>query len=161
MAKANPKLIEAIERTVAKLSNGAAYQWGHMGACNCGNLAQELTQFTKSEIHQYAMQKHGDWNEQLLDYCPTSGYPIDLMISKMLDFGLTLDDLAHLERLSDLSILSQIPKERRDKINKNSREDVVLYMETWAKILRENWINENEISLELALEKKLKLPVLV
>lgn len=161
MAKANPKLIEAIERTVAKLSNGAAYQWGHMGACNCGNLAQELTHFTKSEIHQYAMQKHGDWNEQLLDYCPTSGYPIDLMISKMLDFGLTLDDLAHLERLSDLSILSQIPKERRDKINKNSREDVVLYMETWAKILRENWINENEISLELALEKKLKLPVLV
>jgi hypothetical protein len=44
---------------------------------------------------------------------------------------------------------------------KKSREDVVLYIETWAKILRENWIYESEISLELALEKKLKLPVLV
>jgi hypothetical protein len=161
MAKANPRLIDALERTVAKLSNGAAYQWGHMGACNCGNLAQELTHFTKSEIHHYAMQKHGDWNEQLLDYCPTSGYPIDLMISKMLEFGLTLEDLAHLERLSDPAILSRIPKEIRDKINKNSRKDVVLYMETWAKILRENWIDENEISFESALEKKLKLPVLV
>jgi hypothetical protein len=34
-------------------------------------------------------------------------------------------------------------------------------MKSWAKILKENWINENEISLGLAHEKKLKLPVLV
>lgn len=161
MAKANPKLIEAIEKTVAKLSNGAAYQWGHMGACNCGNLAQELTQFSKGEIHNYAMQKHGDWNEQLLDYCPTSGYPIDLMISKMLEFGLTVDDLAHLERLSDAEIIQRIPKAKRDQMNKNSREDVILYMETWSKLLRENWIQENEILLELQLEKKLKSTALV
>ena len=161
MAKANPKLIEAIEKTVTKLSNGVAYQWGHMGACNCGNLAQELTHFSKAEIHQYAMQKHGDWNEQLLDYCPTSGYPIDLMISKMLNFGLTLDDLSHLERLSDHEILSRIPKDRRDRINKNSREDVILYMDTWSKILREKWIHENEVKIELELEKKLKKTVLV
>lgn len=161
MAKANPRLIEAIEKTILKLSNGAAYQWGHMGACNCGNLAQELTHFTKAEIHQYAMQKHGDWNEQLLDYCPTSGLPIDLMISRMLGFGLTLDDLSNLERLSDQNILSQIPKERRDQINKNSREDVILYMQTWSKILRENWIRANDYELDLELEKKLELSVLV
>jgi hypothetical protein len=161
MVKANPLLIAALERTVLKLSNGAAYQWGHMGACNCGNLAQELTQFTKAEIHQYAMQKHGDWNEQILDYCPTSGLPIDLMISKMLDFGLTLDDLANLEKLSDHAILNQIPKERRDQINKNSREDVILYMQIWAKTLRENWVKENENLLDLELEKKLQFPALV
>ncbi|SEF63830.1 hypothetical protein [Algoriphagus boritolerans] len=161
MAKANPKLIKAIEDTASKLLNGANYQWGHMGACNCGNLAQELTHLTKGEIHQYAMQKQGDWNEQVLEYCPSSGYPIDLMISKMLEFGLTLEDLANLEKLSDHSILSRIPKERRDQINKNSREDVVLYMETWAKILRENWILDNETPIELELKKKLELPVLV
>lgn len=161
MAKANPSLINAIEKTILKLSNGATYQWGHMGACNCGNLAQELTHLSKAEIHQYAMQKHGDWNEQIIDYCPNSGYPIDLMISKMLDFGLTLDDLANLEKLSDQSILIQIPKERRDLINKNTREDVILYMETWAKLLREKWISENQIQIESELEKKLELPVLV
>lgn len=161
MAKANPQLIEAIEKTILRLSNGAAYQWGHMGACNCGNLAQELTHFTKAEIHQYAMQKHGDWHEQVLDYCPTSGFPIDLMISKMLDTGLTLDDLSNLERLSDQTILSQIPKEKREQINKNSREDVILYMQTWSKILRENWIRENDSQLDLELEKKLELSVLV
>lgn len=161
MAHANPRLIEAIEKTVLKLSNGAAYQWGHMGACNCGNLAQELTNFTKAEIHKYAMQKHGDWNEQILDYCPTSGLPIDMMISKMLEFGLTLDDLSNLERLSDQTILSQIPKEKRDQLNKNSREDVILYMHTWAKILREDWICQHEMQLDIQLEKKLDIPVLV
>lgn len=161
MAKANPNLIVAIEKTVAKLSNGAAYQWGHMGACNCGNLAQELTKLSKAEIHQYAMQKHGDWNEQLLDYCPTSGYPIDLMISKMLNFGLTLEDLGNLERLSDSTILKHIPKERREQMNKNSREDVILYLETWSKILREKWVNENPNLLDFEVEKKLELPVLV
>ncbi|WP_111669532.1 hypothetical protein [Algoriphagus litoralis] len=161
MASANPSLIDAIEKTVQKLSNGAAYQWGHMGACNCGNLAQELTHLSKADIHRYAMQKHGDWNEQLLDYCPSSGYPIDLMISTMLDFGLTLEDLANLEKLSDPLILAQIPIEKRDQLNKNSREDVILYMETWAKLLREKWITENYSLIESELEKKLELPVLV
>ena len=161
MAKANPRLIEAIEKTVLKLSSGAAYQWGHMGACNCGNLAQELTHFSKAEIHHYAMQRHGDWNEQILDYCTSSGLPIDLMISKMLSFGLTLEDLASLEKLSDNAILNRIPKEKRDQINKNSREDVILYLQIWAKMLREDWITENDNQFDIDLEKKLQLPVVV
>lgn len=156
MAKANPELIAAIEKTITKLSNGASYQWGHMGACNCGNLAQELTQFTKAEIHQFAMQRYGDWNEQILDYCPTSGYPMDLMIAKMLDFGLTLNDLSHLERLSDPEILRTIPKDKRDQLNKNSREDVILYMKAWASLLRENWLSQQRLEMNLAPEKKLK-----
>ena len=48
MAIATPELIAALERTVSKLQQGASYQWGHMGACNCGNLAQELTPFSQS-----------------------------------------------------------------------------------------------------------------
>lgn len=161
MAKPNPQLISAIERTVLKLQTGTPYEWGHMGACNCGNLAQELTKLTKGEIHQYAMQRHGDWNEQLIDYCPTSGYPMDLMISKMIDAGLSIDDLAHLERLSDQTILRKIPKERRDKMNQNSREDVILYMQTWANLLREKWVENQEISDSLRVEKKLNQPALV
>ncbi|GMQ28515.1 hypothetical protein [Algoriphagus confluentis] len=161
MAKANPELIAALEKTITKLSNGAAYQWGHMGACNCGNLAQELTQLSKAEIHQFAMQRYGDWNEQILDYCPTSGYPMDMMISKMLNYGLTLDDLAHLERLSDPEILKSIPKEKRDQLNKNSREDVVLYMKVWASLLREKWLIQQGSEVNLSPEKKLKSAVLV
>ncbi len=161
MATPNPDLIAAIERTISNLQQGASYQWGHMGACNCGNLAQELTKFSKAEIHQFAMQRHGNWNEQLIDYCPTSGYPMDLMVSKMLEYGLTIDDLSHLERLSDPIILSKIEKEKRDQLNKNRREDVVFYLQTWANLLREKWLKEQEVFGEIISEKKLKLPVLV
>ena len=161
MAKANPELIAAIERTITKLQHGASYEWGHMGACNCGNLAQELTKITKAEIHKFAMQRHGDWNDQLIDYCPDSGYPLDLMVSKMLEFGLSLDDLRHLERLSDPEILAMMDQEKRDKLNKNSREDLVFYLQLWAKLLRENWFNQTYLTSSIISEKKLKLPVLV
>lgn len=148
MANPNPELIAAIEKTVSKLKNGSPYQWGHMGACNCGNLAQELTKLEKGEIHSYAMQRHGDWNEQLIDYCPTSGYPMDLMITRMLDFGLTTSDLAHLERLSDPIVLAEMSIEKRNSLSKNKKEDVIFYMITWSKLLRKNWLLENEKSQE-------------
>ena len=153
MARPNPELIAAIERTISKLQQGASYQWGHMGACNCGNLAQELTKLSKAEIHKYAMQRHGDWNDQLIDYCPTSGYPMDLMVTKMLEYGLTIDDLSHLERHSDPVILSKIEKDKRDQLNKNRREDVVFYLQTWANLLREKWLSEQEVLTEILSEK--------
>lgn len=161
MARPNPELIAAIERTIFNLQQGASYQWGHMGACNCGNLAQELTKLSKGEIHRFAMQRHGDWNEQLNDYCPTSGYPMDLMVSKMLEYGLTIDDLSHLERLSDPEILFAMSKEKRDHLNKNRKEDVIFYMQIWANLLREKWLMEQEIFDDVLSEKKLNLPVLV
>ncbi len=158
MATANPELIAAIEKSSLNLSKGFPYQWGHMGSCNCGNLAQELTKLSKGEIHSYAMQRYGDWNDQILEFCPSSGYPMDLMIQKMVYAGLTLEDLSHLERLSDPEILAMIPKSKRDNLCKNSREDVVLYMQNWAKLLRDNWLKQNpEISFLLE-EKKLLIP---
>lgn len=147
MAKSSERLIEAFRKTIHKLKRNAHYQWGHMGACNCGNLAQELTKLSKAEIHQYAMQKAGDWNDQLVDYCPTSGYPMDLMISKMVEAGLSIDELKHLERLSDPNILKNIPFEKRMKIKKNKKEDVILYMETWLQILEEDFLEKIQISL--------------
>ena len=161
MAQANPELIAALERTASKLQQGANYQWGHMGACNCGNLAQELTQFSKAEIHSYAMQRHGDWNEQLIDYCPTSGYPIDLIVTKMLEKGLSVADLAHLERLSDPEILLRMEKDRREALNKNSREDVIFYLQVWANLLREKWIDSQPTLDASKIEKKLNSLALV
>lgn len=159
MARSNPLLIAAIEKTILKLSKGAPYQWGHMGACNCGNLAQELTQLSKGEIHAYAMQRHGDWSEQILEFCPTSGYPVDLMIQKMLDAGLTLADLTNLERLSDPEILGMMSKEKRDSISKNSKEDVIYYLQNWAKLLRDKWLIESPDLSSQIIAKKITEPI--
>lgn len=160
MANPTPELILGIRKTVKKLKNGAPYQWGHMGACNCGNLAQELTNLNKGEIHAYAMQRHGDWNEQLIDYCPTSGYPMDLMVGKMLETGLTLDDLMHLEKLSDPEILCLIPAEKRQHISKNNKSDVIQYLEVWVRDLEEKWVATHSTKVSLAAKKIKRISVL-
>ena len=148
MARPNLTLIAALRRTASKLQQGVPYQWGHMGSCNCGNLAQELTTLTKAEIHQNALAVgRGDWNEQLNDYCPTSGLPMDLLIAEMLNAGLESADLQHLERLTDRRILERLPKAKR-YLRHNFRDDVVLYIDTWADLLEEQLL------------EKIKLPTL-
>jgi hypothetical protein len=138
MATASLEIIEALRSTASALEKSNTYQWGHMGACNCGFLAQQITRLKKEDIHQRAMQGHGDWSEQLNDYCPTSGLLFDDLISTMLAFGFDRDDLKHLERLSDARILRHLSLEQRN-LQYNKRDDVVLYLRTWAEAL------ENEL----------------
>lgn len=135
MAKASGKLIAALRRTAERLKNEPSYQWGHMGACNCGILAQELTQRSKAEIHAYAMRGHGDWSEQAEAFCPTSQMPMDLLISELISSGLSLEDLISLERLKDRQVLSRIQIEKRAVLSHNNPQDVALYLEKWAELL--------------------------
>ena len=136
MARPTPELIYALRQTAKKLQDGSSYQWGHMGRCNCGNLAQELTKLNKDQIHRYAMQRYGDWNEQVDDYCSTSQMPLDLLVGEMLNAGLQLEDLKHLEKLDDRQILVCLPLDKRF-LKHNVREDVITYMITWATLLEE------------------------
>ena len=154
MARPSSELIAAIERTIANLFKGAPYQWGHMGSCNCGNLAQVITNLDKAEIHKSAMRRHGDWNEQLIDYCPTSGLPIDHIIDEMLAFGFSREDLAHLEKLSDPKILRQLPLDKR-YLKHNLKTDVLVYLKTWISQLEEELIKD--ISIPTFKEKPLIL----
>ena len=137
MATANLELIAAMRRTAKKLEQGAPYQWGHMGSCNCGNLAQEISKLTKAEIHEYAMRnRQGDWSEQTDAYCPISEQPMDLLITQMTAIGLTTTDLKNLEKLSDVAILRRLPQEFR-YLQHNKRDHVVMYLRAWAEMLEE------------------------
>lgn len=133
MARPHVRVISALRATAAKLEVSQHYQWGHMGACNCGYLAQQVTQADKAEIHRRALQRSGDWSEQLNDYCPTSGLPFDEIVSSLLSFGFDIDDLKHLERLSHPSVLAAIPRGRY--LRHNVKADVILYLRTWADLL--------------------------
>ena len=145
MAKPNPELIHALRKTAQKLANSLHYQWGHMGSCNCGHLVQEVTQLSKAEIHDYAMRtRGGDWSEQAMDYCPTSGYLMDQVISIMLEAGLEVQDFKHLERLSDKQVLRTLPEEERN-LQHNRRDDVMKYLLAWARLLEEQWLSQVEL----------------
>jgi len=145
MAKANLELINALKKTAESLKYSQQYQWGHMGSCNCGHLAQELTKLNKTEIHSRAMKKQGDWSEQLNDYCPTSGLLMDDLITELLNVGLGLNDLKHLEKLSDPEILSTLPSEYR-YLKHNRRDHVVMYMKAWAELLESKLIDQIMLS---------------
>jgi hypothetical protein len=146
MATPTLPLITALRNTARTLENSPTYQWGHMGSCNCGHLAQEITTLTKEEIHRRAMMRHGDWNDQLNDYCPTSGLPIDEVISQMMALGLHAQDLMHLERLSDPYILQFFPPEER-WLQHNRKDDVVKYLLMWARTLEEALLKNIKIPL--------------
>jgi hypothetical protein len=135
MARVTEQVILALRRTADRIVNSAGYQWGHMGACNCGHLAQEITQHNKAEIHNRAMYGNGDWNDQLNDYCGISKQPFDEVIAEMLDFGFDPDDLKHLEKLSDKKILKRLPY--KQPLKHNVKEDVALYITLWANLLTE------------------------
>lgn len=146
MAKASLEVITAISNAASAIDRSQNYQWGHMGACNCGFLAQEVTSLSKSEIHSRAMESHGDWNEQLNDYCPTSGLRMDDLISELLKFGFDIDDLKHLERLSDRRVLEHLPKERRH-LKHNIKSDVVIYLKTMAAQLERELLEKIDLKI--------------
>jgi hypothetical protein len=134
MAKSRIEIVVALSQTANWLERTSDYQWGHMGCCNCGFLAQHVTKLSKNEIHSSAMERSGDWSEQLNDYCSTSGYRFDQIITSMVEFGFDTDDLKHLERLSDHKILHCLPLNQRH-LRHNVKQDVVLYLRTWAAMI--------------------------
>ena len=134
MAHPTPELVVALRRTAVRLKDGARYRWSHFAVCNCGNLAQTITDLSPDAIYEAAMQRPGDWGEQAREYCPTSGLAMDAIVGRILDLGLEKEDVRHLERLTHPRVLKAIPTGRLP-LKHTHRDDTVLFMETWADLL--------------------------
>jgi hypothetical protein len=147
MAHPNTLLIDALRETASRLRAGVPYSWGHHGQCNCGNLAQIITPFSDAEIRAYAQSGVGEWTELAQDYCDVSGAPVDLVLQKLMEAGLTPSDVRHLEYLSDKTVLQHLPGGFR-WLRRNRREDVVSYFEAMAAML------ENKL-LDVALRREM------
>ena len=148
MAQPNPALIAALQKTIHKLEHGVNYQWGHMGRCNCGLLVQEISKMSGKEIHEMAMEKPGDWATHSIEYCPTSGFQIDRLISTLISTGLHIDDLVHLERMDDPLVIRRLPTNQK-YLRHNSRSDLICYLKAWLKLLEEDWLHQNSPNLLL------------
>ncbi len=136
MAYPNIELVNALRETAKRLRNGAAYAWGNHGSCNCGNLLQVVTKLTKEDILRHAHTGIGEWTELAEDYCGITNAPVDLMISRLQNLGLTPTDIHNLEYLEDKKVLNQLPGGFR-WLKRNQREDVIIYFETFAEMLEE------------------------
>lgn len=144
MAKPSIKLVNALRETAIRLRNGAHYAWGHHGACNCGNLLQVLTPLTENEILRYAHTGIGEWTELSEEYCSVTNAPVNLLLSRLQQAGLTPTDVHHIEYLTDKEVLRQLPGGFR-WLRRNVREDVILYFEAFANLLEEKLLDEIKI----------------
>ena len=157
MAHPNLALVQALRQAAVNLRNGAPYAWGHHGACNCGHILQVVTQLNKEEILRYAQSGIGEWTEIAQSWCPTTNVPVGMMVSKLEGIGLTATDIHNLEYLQDKRILDKLPGGFR-WLQKNQRDDVILYFETMADALEEKLISCIDISFAThALEQEAAL----
>lgn len=147
MAQATIQLIDALRLTATNLRNGAYHSWGHHGACNCGNLVQSVTKFTKEQILQYAHTGTGEWTELAQEYCATTSAPLTLVFSALENVGLTPTDIHNIEYLSDKKILEQLPGGLR-WLKHNKREDAIAYFDTFADVLEQELLQSIDISIE-------------
>ena len=97
MPTSNPELIIALRETADRLADGARYEWGHMGRCNCGHLVQTLTDMTDIEIARSVDYQLDEWTEHAKEYCKGSGTKVQDLFDTLKKFGLNPDDLRHLE----------------------------------------------------------------
>ena len=133
----NKKLENALNQTINRLKeDDTPYSWGHFGKCNCGHLAQTITNRSSSEIHASASYLGGDWGVRVEEYCPVSRFLIDDIIRQLLVLGLEQKDIVHLENLSDPEILKRV-KGKPQSLERNSKEDAIAYLEAMHSFLVE------------------------
>ena len=144
MAYPNLTLIGALRQAAQNLRSGAPYAWGNHGACNCGHVLQVVTHLSRQEILKYAHTGIGEWTEIAEEYCGVTNAPAQLMVSKLEAIGLTPTDIHCLEYLKDKSVLECLPGGFR-WLQKNVREDVIVYFETFAQLLEDQLLRRIDI----------------
>lgn len=128
-------LVDALRTVRDRLANGAPYQWGHMGQCNCGHLAQVVCQRSAKDIHASAIARAtGEWSEHAFAYCADSGALIDDIVADLLAVGLTREDILHLEHLDDPRVIARVGR----TLQKNQREDAIAYFASFADLVEES-----------------------
>lgn len=147
MAQPNIELIAALRETAKRLKNGAPYAWGNHGTCNCGNLLQVVTNLSKDDILYYAQTGIGEWTELAEEYCVVSNAPVAMLITKLLEKGLTPTDIHNIEYLQDRDVLDRLPGGFR-WLKRNQRDDVVVYLETFATLLEDKLLQQVEVPYE-------------
>lgn len=135
MPQPNPTLITALRTTASRLADGARYEWGHMGRCNCGHLVQTITQLSDHEIVESIDFALDEWSEHAQGYCVGAGHKVDSLFLTLQQIGFDYRDVIHLENLSDRRVLSRLGTNCH--LQRNRREDAVLYMHTLADLLEE------------------------
>jgi len=156
------KLITALRMSASALrGNRFAYAWHQPHSCNNGVLACALTGMSMLQLKERTDRlrihsKSPSWTDIAGTHCPISGQPTDSMFSALVSYGLTVDDIVHLEYCNDPKVLKRMgfvapqsdprPKGWWKRMFQGPKESesiytdpqfVAKYMTTWADLLQE------------------------
>jgi hypothetical protein len=157
MAYPTVTLVNALIETARRLKDGNHYAWGNHGSCNCGNLLQVLTPFTKNDILKIAQTGIGEWTELAEEYCEVTNLPVHDLLGALQRAGLTPVDIHNIEYLEDRKVLEALPGGFR-WLKRNLREDVIVYLETFAMLLQKDLDKRTGDIINQALEQQ-EIPV--
>lgn len=135
MARPSNHLIETLRQVARNLEKGANYNWGNATKCNCAHLVQCLApEISDSALREVRQTRLDEWSEYANDYCPQNGAPTDQLLDALYAHGLSHEDIHQLEYLSNRDVLQALPGGFR-ALEHGKRQDVALYMRTWASLL--------------------------
>ncbi|MCB0107603.1 MAG: hypothetical protein KDE53_16900 [Caldilineaceae bacterium] len=143
MTQSTPELVQALRVTAQRLRDGAHYEWGHMGRCNCGHLVQTITAMTSREIVESIDFAMDEWSEHAKDYCEGTGHKVDDLFLTLQQIGFDYRDVMQLENLTDQRVLTRLGQHLR----RNCVTDVTLYMTTLADILEEDYRQRHTVDI--------------
>jgi hypothetical protein len=108
---------------------------------------------TEGEILRYAQTGTGEWTELSEEYCADTSAPLSIIMSRLEQAGLSPVDVHHIEYLTDRGVLRHLPGGFR-WLKRNAKEDVILYLETFANMLEEQLIASINIKMDDLIAKK-------
>lgn len=134
MANHKKPIVDLLRKTAERLDDGARYEWGHMGRCNCGHLVQTLTDMTDRQIAEKVEHQLDEWSEHAKVYCTQTGTPVEELFRALEEVGFSHRDVVALEYLSDNRVRSRLGEQGR-RLRRNHAPDVSLYMRTLADVI--------------------------
>ncbi len=105
MAHPNTALIEGLRKAAASLVKGNYYAWGHHGACNCGHLCRQLPNYQKKNISPMPIPALANGRSWRRKTCAVTNAPVNLLLKKLEELGLTPTDIHNIEYLEDSEVL--------------------------------------------------------
>jgi hypothetical protein len=131
------------------------YEWNDRTRCNCGIVAQQVTQTSATELRTLLppIYENGvfcpTWASMTEIYCRDSGLEQNEVFRALLTAGLRREDFSHLERLSHPRIVARMEPFRSTKkaVRCSRKSDVIAYLRSWAIGIEECHDREQEARL--------------
>lgn len=112
------KLIDVLEKCIAALRAGSVgYNWHEQCSCNCGIVAQAITGKVHDKMKEGYLNKglvylevnkiRCTWSNLVKEYCPITGESLLEIFNLFYSYGISREDIVHLEYLSDKKILAK------------------------------------------------------